>query len=129
VHEDPSLDVHPGRRGIDTCGVPDTLGIPADVGAGAGAVNYVSSITTTVNGVVALASTGVDAGNNPLVITMTPAMASGSLDWSLSGNGCTDTGRSINRGLIAWIYPVALRRRLWRTPGSRPYGLLTILII
>jgi type IV pilus assembly protein PilA len=79
---------------IDTCGVPDTKGIPADVGAGA--INYVISITTTGNGVVTIASTGVDAGNNLLVMTMTPVLSAGALGWNLSGNGCTVTGRSIN---------------------------------
>ena len=79
---------------IPTCGVPGTMGIPADVGAGV--VNYVTSITTTANGVVTIASTGVDDGNNPLVITMTPTMGVGTLAWNLSGNGCTETGRSIN---------------------------------
>ena len=79
---------------IDTCGVPGTLGVPADVGTGA--LNHVSSITTTGSGVVTIASTGVGGGENPLVITMTPALTSGALAWNLSGNGCTDPGRSIN---------------------------------
>ena len=65
------------ERNIATCEVPATLEIPADVSAGA--INQFTSITTTANGVVTIASTGVDAGNNPLVVAITPALTSGSL--------------------------------------------------
>jgi type IV pilus assembly protein PilA len=75
------------------CGTPGVNGIPAN--AAAGAINYVTSITTTGNAVVTITSTAVDAANNPLVVVMTPALKGSTIDWALSGNGCTDARRSI----------------------------------
>ena len=75
------------------CGLPGTNGVPANVGTNI--LNYVSSITTTGNGAITITSTGLNGTNNPLVVTMTPNLAVSSLGWSLSGNGCTEKGRSI----------------------------------
>jgi type IV pilus assembly protein PilA len=83
-----------GSAAAVVCGVPGTNGVPAD--AGAGAINYANSITTTGDGLVTITSTGIDGSNNPLVIVMTPTLTAGSLRWTLSGNGCTAVGRSID---------------------------------
>jgi prepilin-type N-terminal cleavage/methylation domain-containing protein len=78
-----------------TCGIPGANGIPAD--AGAGQMNYVDSVTTSGAAVITVTSTAVDASNNPLVIVMTPALSTGSaIEWTLTGNGCTEPGRSID---------------------------------
>jgi len=77
-----------------TCGVPGTNGVPVD--AGANEINYVGSLTTTGNAIITVTSTAVDAGNNPLVVTMTPTLVDGSISWALAGTGCTTPGRSIN---------------------------------
>jgi type IV pilus assembly protein PilA len=76
------------------CGVPGSNGVPDNVGADI--LNYVSSITTTGNGVITITSTGVDGAKQPLTVTMTPDLAITTLDWNLSGNGCTDTARRIS---------------------------------
>jgi type IV pilus assembly protein PilA len=81
-----------GRTTGSVCGVPGNNGVPADVSN----INYASSITTTGDGLVTITSTGVDGSNNPLIITMTPALTAGSLRWTLSGTGCTAVGRSIS---------------------------------
>jgi type IV pilus assembly protein PilA len=83
-----------GELTSGACGLPGTNGVPDNVGANV--LSYVSSITTTGNGAITITSTGVDGTNDPLVITMTPNLAVSSLGWSFSGNGCTDTARSIN---------------------------------
>ncbi len=77
-----------------TCGIPGANGVPADVGANE--LNYIVAVTTTGNGVVTITSTAVDQSNNALVVTMTPALGEGSIDWALEGNGCTAQGRSID---------------------------------
>lgn len=76
-----------------SCGIPGANGIPADVGANQ--INYITSLTTSGNAVITITSTGVDIGNNPLVLTLTPALVAGSMTWTLAGNGCTTPGRSI----------------------------------
>ena len=83
-----------GKATGGVCGVPGTNGVLAN--ATAGTYNYVVSITTSGDGVVTITSTGVDAANGPLVITMTPSLAQGTLSWGLSGNGCTNATRSIS---------------------------------
>jgi type IV pilus assembly protein PilA len=83
-----------GGTNEGVCGAPETNGVPAN--AAAGTINYVVSITTSGDGVVTLTSTAVDEANNPLVITMTPALTASSLGWDLSGNGCTDATRGVN---------------------------------
>ena len=77
-----------------TCGIPGANGIPDDVGANE--LNYVIAVTTTGNAVVTVTSTAVDASSNPLVVTLTPALVAGSIDWALAGNGCTTQGRAID---------------------------------
>lgn len=76
------------------CGTPGTNGIPADVGANT--YSFVQSITTSGNGVITVTSTGRDAAATPLVVAMTPALANAVVNWTLTGNGCTEVGRSID---------------------------------
>ena len=75
------------------CGVGGTNGVPNDVGADT--INFVDGITTTGNAVVTVTTTARDADSNPLVVTMTPSMTGTNLRWTLTGNGCTEPGRSI----------------------------------
>ena len=82
------------RGSVDAvCGVGGANGIPADVGAGT--INFIDSVTTTGNAVITITTTARDGGNNPLVLTLTPTLQNGALRWALSGNGCTEPGRSI----------------------------------
>jgi len=76
-----------------TCGTPASNGVPADVGANE--FNYVVSITTSNNAIITVTSTAVDNSNNPLIVTMTPTLSLGTIDWALAGNGCTTPQRSI----------------------------------
>jgi len=41
--------------------------------------------------------------SKPLVVVMTPSLSAGSVNWALTGNGCTETGRSINCSGISEI--------------------------
>jgi prepilin-type N-terminal cleavage/methylation domain-containing protein len=77
-----------------TCGTPSLNGIPANVGAGE--VQYVESLTTTGDAVITVTSTAVDDTDAPLVVVMTPTLTDGGIAWTLTGNGCTAPGRSIN---------------------------------
>lgn len=76
------------------CGIPSTNGVPADVGAGV--INYVSSITTTGLAQVTITTTAVDTAGVPLVVVMTPSLVGSLVNWTLTGTGCTEPGRSIN---------------------------------
>ncbi len=76
------------------CGTPGTNGVPANVGAAT--LNYVTAITTTGAGVVTVTSTGVTTAPAPLIVTMTPTLTASGVNWALTGNGCTEAGRSIN---------------------------------
>ena len=84
-----------GSTSNATCGTPGNNGVPANIGA-PGVVNYIDSITTTGNSVVTITSSGRDADGNPLVIVMTPTMQDSNIRWTLTGNGCTEVGRSID---------------------------------
>jgi len=75
------------------CGSGGTNGVPNDVGADT--INFVDSITTTGNAVITVTTTARDSDNNPLVVVMTPSLSDGTLRWDLTGNGCTEPGRSI----------------------------------
>ncbi len=74
--------------------VGGAFGIPNNIG-GAGTINYVNGLTTAANGVVTLTTEGVDPNNVDLVVTLTPVNAGGAIDWTMSGTGCTEPGRSI----------------------------------
>ena len=76
------------------CGTPGANGVPANVGAGT--INYVTSITTSGLAQITITSTAVDVATAPLVVIMAPSLSAGSVNWDLTGNGCTETGRSIN---------------------------------
>ncbi len=80
------------------CGTPNLNGIPANVGAGV--LNYVQGITTGAGGgggvEVVVTSTGVTTVPAPLIVTMTPTLTASGVNWALTGNGCTEAGRSIN---------------------------------
>jgi type IV pilus assembly protein PilA len=69
--------------------------IPAAITA-TGTINYIASVGVTA-GVITMASTAVDANGDPLDITMTPTTTAGaaSINWGLSGSGCSTAGRSI----------------------------------
>jgi len=82
------------EQGILTPCVGGAFGIPANIG-GAGTINYVNGLATGANGVITLTTEGVTAGGADMVVTLTPVNAGGAIDWSLTGTGCTEPGRSI----------------------------------
>ncbi len=67
--------------------------IPAD---GTNAINYVDSISTSGAGLIDIDSTGLASDTTSLNIRLTPAISGQVLVWTMSGNGCTDPGRSVN---------------------------------
>ena len=69
--------------------------IPVNGGA---AINYVTSITTAGAGVITVLSTAIDSQTPGVAMTviMTPLLVGSTINWTLTGNGCTDVGRSIN---------------------------------
>ncbi len=75
-----------------------TNDIPNQIASGdnGATVAYVDALSVT-DGVITLVSTGIATGTTKLALTMAPAVsvASRSIDWNLSGNGCTTPGRAI----------------------------------
>ena len=76
--------------------------IPNNVAAGndGGTINYVDAVTV-LDGVITVVSTGLATDGVTLlqvVLDPTASQAAGDavLDWALSGNGCTEVGRSID---------------------------------
>jgi type IV pilus assembly protein PilA len=76
------------------CGFPGTNGVPNNINANV--INYVSSITTSGLAQVTITTTAVDVATVPLVVVMTPSLSANSVNWALSGSGCTVPGRYIN---------------------------------
>jgi len=71
-------------------------GIPDPVGA-AGTINYVNSVGVA-DGVITVETSAVAGdGTTALEITLTPQVNAGAaaLNWGLSGNGCSEPGRSV----------------------------------
>ncbi|MDJ0777477.1 MAG: prepilin-type N-terminal cleavage/methylation domain-containing protein [Gammaproteobacteria bacterium] len=81
---------------LATCGTPSTNGVPANIAAGI--LNYVDGISTGANGVITIDSDAVSAGGASLDITMTPTLIAQSIDWDLTGSGCSSVtpGRGIS---------------------------------
>ena len=81
--------------GLANCNLATTPAlIPVD---GTAAINYVTSIQTTGAGVITVLSTAIASdGTTPMTVVMTPAQVGSTINWTLTGNGCTDVGRSIN---------------------------------
>lgn len=83
--------------GVLTGCTAGTNGIPAAIAASnAGAtIAYVDQVAVT-DGVITVTTTGVTSAGANMVVTMTPVLNAGqALEWSLSGTGCTTTGRAI----------------------------------
>ncbi|PSW64722.1 peptidase [Photobacterium leiognathi subsp. mandapamensis] len=82
---------------LATC-LGGTNDIPADIPAAnaGGTISYVNQLTTAANGVITLETTGVDTAGAELVVTLTPNIANGVIQWDLTGTGCTVAGRSID---------------------------------
>ena len=77
-------------------------GIPGPIAAGddGATIAYVDSVSVTA-GVIAFTSTGVASdGSTPLSMSLDPTASTvageASLNWVLTGNGCTEPGRSID---------------------------------
>jgi prepilin-type N-terminal cleavage/methylation domain-containing protein len=77
------------------CNNTDNSGlVPAN---GTAAINYVTTIVTAGAGVITVTSTAIGTdGSTPLDVIMTPALSGSTINWTLTGLGCTDPGRSIN---------------------------------
>lgn len=73
-----------------------TNGIGPTVAAGnnGATISYVDTLTVA-NGVITVTTTGVTAANALMVVTMTPVLNQGAVDWNLTGTGCTTAGRAI----------------------------------
>ncbi len=68
--------------------------VPAN---GTNAINYVDSITTSGAGVITVDSTGIASdSSSSLNVTMTPSLVGSTINWALTGLGCSDPGRSVN---------------------------------
>jgi prepilin-type N-terminal cleavage/methylation domain-containing protein len=68
--------------------------VPAD---GDSAINYVDTLTTSDAGVITVTSTAIATdGSTALDVIMTPSLQGSTINWTLSGLGCSDPGRSIN---------------------------------
>ena len=79
-----------------TAGAAGT-GIPAAIAADNGAtINYIDSVGVA-DGTITMVSTGKVSGGGLLGVIFTPTVVAGSaaLNWVLTGNGCTEPGRSI----------------------------------
>ena len=84
--------------GIFTGCTAGAEGVPSGIADGdnGATIAYVDQVTV-VDGLITVETTGTtDAGVN-MVVTMTPAAASGdaAVNWALDGTGCTTAGRSI----------------------------------
>ena len=77
-----------------SCGIPGTNGIPANIGADT--INYVTSMETDGDGVITVTTTGIDTNEDDMIVTLTPTLGTGAINWLLEGTGCTETGRSID---------------------------------
>lgn len=82
--------------GVLTTCTGGTNGIPADVAA-AGVVKYVNLLAVGANGVISITTEGKDAAGADMTIVMTPSTTAGqgAINWTLTGTGCTEPGRSI----------------------------------
>ena len=77
-------------------------GIPAAVAAGnnGGTINYVDQVSVAA-GIITVVSTGLATDGVTLLQvvldpTVSAAAGDAALDWALTGNGCTEVGRSID---------------------------------
>jgi type IV pilus assembly protein PilA len=80
----------------NTNGIPNTIATGND-GA---TINYVDLVTVS-DGVIDISTTGVaQDGTTLLAVEFDPstsaAAGDAALNWDLTGNGCTETGRSVN---------------------------------
>lgn len=74
-------------------------GIGAEISSGDDGltINYVDALTVS-SGIISITSTGVSVAGGNLSIQMTPIVNNdnGTIQWSFTGNGCIEAGRSIN---------------------------------
>lgn len=75
----------------NTNDIPDTIAT-GDDGA---TIKYIDEITVD-DGVIDMTTTATAGDGTLLTIIMTPNESNGTLDWDLTGTGCTTAGRSIN---------------------------------
>ena len=78
------------------------MGIPATIGSGndGATINYVDEVTVA-DGIITVATTGLaQDGSTLLEVALDPTTSAGNgdaaLNWDLSGNGCSEPGRSVN---------------------------------
>ncbi len=73
-------------------------GIPATIATGnnGALIAYVDGIAVA-DGVITLTTTGTTSAGADMVVTMTPVLNNGALDWNMTGTGCavTTPGRGI----------------------------------
>jgi len=77
------------------------FGVPAAIAAGnnGATINYVDAVAVT-DGVITVTTTGLTTAAANLVVNLSPtasaAAGDAALNWVLTGNGCTEPGRSVN---------------------------------
>ena len=79
-----------------------TNGIPGNIAGGndGGTINYVDALTVA-GGIITVVTTGVATdGSTLLQVVLDPTASAvagaAALDWNMTGNGCTEAGRSVN---------------------------------
>ncbi|MCX2768795.1 pilin [Pseudoalteromonas sp. B530] len=72
-------------------------GIPAAIAADndGATIAYVDQLGVT-DGVISVTTTATDPDGNLLTLILTPTTTNGTLNWALTGTGCTADGRSIS---------------------------------
>ncbi|WP_462155208.1 pilin [Pseudoalteromonas piscicida] len=72
-------------------------GIPAAIAADndGATIAYVDQLGVT-DGVISVTTTATDPDGNLLTLILTPTTTNGTLNWALTGTGCTASGRSIS---------------------------------
>lgn len=68
-----------------------TFGVPNDIGA-AGTINYINAVSTT-DGVISATLEAQTSADADATLTLTPNVASGTLNWAMTGTACTDGRR------------------------------------
>ncbi|MCG9770331.1 prepilin-type N-terminal cleavage/methylation domain-containing protein [Pseudoalteromonas piscicida] len=71
-------------------------GIPAAIATGddGGTIAYVDQLSVT-DGVISVTTTATASDGTLLTLTLTPTTSNGTLNWALTGTGCSTAGRSI----------------------------------
>lgn len=78
----------------------NTNNIPSDIATGdlGATIKYVDGVATA-DGVITVTTMGKDTANALMVLTLTPTVTHGVVDWDLSGTACSSTAATGGRGI------------------------------